>query len=388
MTGSKHADMDLIKQMNMSSVLNLLLHTGPLSRAEISRMLKISRSASSSLVEELLKQNLVTELEKGESSLGRKPILLDVNYQAGNAVGIKINIDSISAALVGLDGEMKRELVIDYQASDGPESCIKQIIHAVETLKLDTRFPLVGIGIGMGGRIDYERGIFLESSILPWKDVPIAKRIEEQLSLPVYLENDVNTFAVGENFFGKGKAYSNYLCISIGQGIGVGIIINNQLYKGAHHAAGEFGHTKSFLPEHNRVCSCGERGCLEARVGTPAILQRAMESMGKSVNLQQLVEMAAKGNPEVVGLFKDVGQELGESISNLITLFDPEIILIGGEGAVYSSYIKQTMIESIRSNSVYRLGEEIPVEFIEYHPELWTRGVATLVLMERLGIKM
>lgn len=380
--------MDLIKQMNMSSVLNLLLHSGPLSRAEISRMLKISRSASSSLVEELLQQNLVTELEKGESSLGRKPILLDVNYQAGNAVGIKINVDSISAALVGLDGELKKELVLQFQASDGPEHCINQIICAVEELGKGTRFPLVGIGIGMGGRINYEKGLFIESSILPWKDVPIAERIEEKLSLPVYLENDANTFAVGENFFGMGKGYRNYLCISIGQGIGVGIIINNQLYKGAHHAAGEFGHTKSFRPNHDRVCSCGERGCLEARIGTPAILHRAKERLERSMSLQQLVALAEKGERGVIDIFREVGKELGESISNLITLFDPEIILIGGEGAVYGPYIHGEMLNAIKGNSVYRLGEEIPVEFIEYHPELWTRGVATLVLMERLGIKM
>jgi predicted NBD/HSP70 family sugar kinase len=380
------ADMDTVRKMNMGHVLNELMDKGPLSRAELSRTLHISRSASSSLVDELLQQELVIELEKGSSAVGRKPILIDVNYQAGKAIGVKIGKDTLSCALVGLTGELERKMSVEYNSSMSAQSCIDTITDVVGELQKSTEFPILGLGVGMSGRIDYQRGIFIESSIVPWKHIELASRLERSCGIPVYLENDVNTFALGQNFFGLGKRYTNYACISIGQGIGTGLIMENQLFKGSHHAAGEFGHTKISTADDAHLCSCGNRGCLESYAATPALLEQAAIINGSPLSMDAMIEMGNRGNSQIQALFARAGYYIGIALSNLLNLFDPEIVLIGGEGAKYAHFMIKAIRESVSERTVYGLGNEIPIEVIEYESDLWVRGVAAMVLMERMGI--
>lgn len=423
MNGQRYAtgDMDFLKQTNRGLILNQLKQDGPLSRAELSRKVGLSRSTCSLLIDELLDNQLVVELGKDRSSGGRRPTLVDINYQAGRAIGIKVMATSIAGALVDLTGGVLRRADRSFSAEDGHEGCIAAICSLTEELAQgvaeapaaaaagrhggagsdggsglpsiddhgaagDGAPPILGIGIGMGGRIDYESGTLLESSVLPWTELPLAKLVAERTGIPVYLENDVNTFALGENHFGLGKAHSNYLCISIGRGIGAGILVEDRLYKGAHHGAGEFGHTKLIYGSEARRCSCGERGCLEAYASTPAILAEAERHFGSGVSIEGLMERARSGNANAATLFEDAGRFLGLGLSTLVNLFDPEVILVGGEGTVYADFIEQSLKQSLRENTVYNLAEEIPIHFLPYEPDMWARGLATVVMMERLQV--
>lgn len=384
-------DMELAKKINLGHIINELKCNGPQSRAELSRKVGLSRSTCSFLVEELLQRDLIREGGKADSSGGRKPVLVDLNYDAGKAIGIKIMAGSITGALVDLSGRALK--IREKTLTDGAlfEDYIAEIIEIVKLLSGDLNEEnetdnVIGIGIGMGGRIDYQKGILIESSILPWKNKAIAEIISEKTGLPVYLENDVNTFTLGEKHFGVGKTYSNYVCITIGQGIGAGMIVDGVLYKGGHHGAGEFGHIKIVHHETSRICSCGEHGCLEAYSSTPAMLDTAEKEFGRKVGLNELMEMAEKGNSQAKKIFSDAGYFLGLGLSNIINFFDPEIIFIGGEGTVYADYISETVNKAVQENCVYHIDELIPITYLPYESDLWVRGLATMVMIERLEI--
>ena len=384
-------DMDLAKQTNRGLILNQLIVDGPLSRAELSRNVGISRSTCSSLVDELLRNQLVVELGKDRSSGGRRPTLVHINYRGGQAIGIKVMADSIVGALVDLTGRIVSHSSRAFEADGGYEACVAAIVDLVREISGSTDEPaapepIIGIGIGMGGRIDYQSGTLIESSVLPWKDVPLASLVAAETGVPVYLENDVNTFALGENHFGQGKSHQDYLCLSIGRGIGAGIVIDGHLYKGAHHGAGEFGHTKLIHGAEARRCSCGEYGCLEAYASTPAIVAEAKRRFGRELSVEELSEIARSGDPAAVEIFREAGTVLGIGISTLINLLDPELVLIGGEGTAYSDLMQEAMRASIAASTVYSLAEEIPVRMLPYQADMWARGLATVVMMERLQV--
>ncbi|MEX2444852.1 MAG: ROK family transcriptional regulator [Alkalispirochaeta sp.] len=384
-------DMDLVKQTNRGLILNQLIVDGPLSRAELSRKVGVSRSTCSSLVDELLRHQLVIELGKDRSSGGRRPTLVNINYHAGQAIGIKVMADSIVGALVDLTGGIVNHNSRTFDTDGGHEACVAAIVDLAQELSGGNdasadREPIIGIGIGMGGRIDYQSGTLIESSVLPWKDVPLASLVAAETGVPVYLENDVNTFALGENHFGQGKSHRDYLCLSIGRGIGAGIVIDGRLYKGAHHGAGEFGHTKLIHGADARRCSCGEYGCLEAYASTPAIVAEAGRRFGREITVEELSEMARAGDSVAVEIFGEAGTVLGIGISTLINMLDPELVLIGGEGTAYSDLMQSAVEKSIATNTVYSLAEEIPVRVLPYQADMWARGLATVVMMERLQV--
>jgi len=361
-----------------------------MSRAELSRKLGLSKSTCSLLVDELLSKKLVTELGKDKSSGGRKPTLVDLNYYAGVAVGLKIMIDRISGVLIDLSGKVTCSDEIHISPHSRVDEYYEKTLEIINRLihnndKIADR-EIYGVGISMGGRINYDAGVLIESSILHWHNEAFARNIEAKIGLPVFLENDVNTFAWGENHFGHGKNYSNYVCISIGQGIGAGIIINNQIYKGSHHGAGEFGHMKIAHQKDLRRCSCGEYGCLEAYASTPALLKEATLKYGERVNMEALLKKASEKDGRALEIFQNAAQYLGLGIANLVNIFDPEVVLIGGEGTAYTEYITDEVQRVLSENIVYDLANEIPVVFLPYEADMWSRGTAAMVLMEHLQI--
>ena len=390
-------DMDLVKRTNRGHILNQLKLDGALSRAELSRKTGLSRSTCSALVDELLAAQLVVELGKDRSSGGRRPTLVDINYTAGRAIGIKVMPDSVVGALVDLTGKVLEDRQRTFSADDGHRACVSAVADTVAALSRSGSAgttPILGIGIGMGGRIDYHTGTLLESSILPWRNLPFASLVEEKTGIPVYLENDVNTFALGENHFGAGKPYRDYLCITLGQGIGAGIVIDDRLYKGAHHGAGEFGHTKIVAGPEARRCTCGEYGCLEAYASTPAILADAREriaaavpdGIGDTAAMEALGQAARNGDSRAAAVFEDAGRQLGIGLSTMVNVFDPEVILVGGEGTAYADLLEPAFRDALRENTVYSLADEIPVIVLPYEPDMWARGLAAMVMMERLQV--
>ncbi len=277
------------------------------------------------------------------------------------------------------------------------ESLIRVIKRILETENGKSfKRKVLGIGIGVSGLVDSEEGVLLQSTILNWNGVPIREILQREFSIPVYIENDVNTFAIGEKILGSGKSYDNFICVTIGRGVGMGTMINGKIYRGNHNGSGEFGHMKVCADSDAPLCSCGKRGCVEAYASDPAICGFVNSEIAKGkdsvladkqiAGIADILDAARQGDSLAVKAFRTAGHYLGFGIANLINLLDPEMIIIGGEGTTAGEFIFPEMKKVIKENTVYGLAEKVKLIPIVFENNLWVRGAATLVIREVFSI--
>ncbi|NOY07274.1 MAG: ROK family protein [Spirochaetes bacterium] len=397
----KKGDGELIKNLNLGVILEAVKNYGPVSRSKIAGLTGLSKSTCSLLVENLLTSGLVKEMGKEESSGGRKPVLLEINYDAGIAVGIKLMEQKVLAALVDFTGEAGEVVEEKIDRKNDTASYIESLVRVIKRI-LETeneksfKRKILGIGIGVSGLVDSEEGVLLQSSILNWNGVPIREILQKEFSIPVYLENDVNTFAIGEKILGSGKSYDNFICVTIGRGVGMGSMINGKIYRGSHNGSGEFGHMKVCADSDAPLCSCGKRGCVEAYASDPAICGFVSSEIAKGkesiladkrvAGIADILGAARQGDSLAVEAFRMAGHFLGYGIANLINLFDPEMVIIGGEGTTAGEFIFPEMKKVIKENTVYGLAEKVKLIPIVFENNLWVRGAATLVIREVFSI--
>lgn len=380
-------DNELIKNLNYKTILDTIRTAGAISRIELSRKTGLSRSTCSGICDKMIKQGLIHETGKSTSSGGRRPTLLEIQNKAGVVLGIKLMDGVIDGAIVDLGGTVLDHQVITIPRHLDPNSYISEItafFKEIEKTHLQNspEVPILGIGLGISGRIDSKNGILIESSVLEWKELPLKQLLEEQLNLPVFLENDVNSLAIGERFFGNGKDYENFLCLTVGEGIGLGIIYEGDLLAGDHKSAGEIGHMKVSLDPDAPVCACGRTGCLEAYAADKAIISYYESSAGSTCTIEELVRLADSGDLQAQEAFRKAGNYLGLALSTTVNLFDPQAVIIGGERVDAAVHFLGTMKSVYAENAVYNLGDEVELIVMEPSNDLWVRGVAALAVRE------
>ena len=376
----------LIRDINRSAVLNLVKTEEAISRAEIARRSGLSPATVSGIVSSLIEEGLVYEKEEGHSRGGRKPILLALNEKGGYVVGIKLMSDHAIGALTDLESTIIAKQVEDFQGQSQ-----EKVLDTLETLvnklqqDIDPR-KLLGVGIGLPGLVDAEAGILKQSPFFQWFDVPLAEKLEERLELPVYVDNDVNTLTLVEQLFGPWQEVDNFILVTIGRGVGLGIVVNGALYRGANGGGGEFGHT--VIDPQGPHCACGNRGCLETYVADPALLRLAQEATrdgdlpGPVEDVETLVALGQEEQPAAVHIFEQAGQKLGQGIANLINLLSPRMVIVSGEGARAGDLIFDPMREAIQRHVMPGLSSTFDIHIDPWEDDDWARGAASLVLQQ------
>lgn len=379
---------DLIRAINRSHVLNAIKSYGPIGRAEIARRTGLSPATVTSITARLISQGLILEKAAGDSSGGRPPILLVINPKGGYVVGIKLTETHAICALTDLEALIVAKSSLPLSGHD-PAQVVDDLARMVPSFIRKQRISkkeLLGVGIGLAGIIDAENGILRQSPIYGWNNVPLRDMLQRKLHLPVYIENDVNTLTLTERWFGPGQGVDNFLTVTVGRGVGLGIVANGQFYRGQSGGAGEFGHI-TIRPD-GPLCACGKRGCLEAYVGDPGLIRSAKEAAARGKlaspvqSVDELLSLAQKGDPGAVRIFKEAGLLLGIGIATLINLFDPKKIIISGEGTREGDFLFIPMKESIRQNTMPGLFDPGTVEIVPWGDDAWARGAAGLVLRE------
>ncbi len=248
-------------------------------------------------------------------------MLLALNAQAGYAVGIKLTETAATAVLTDLDATIVARHS-EPLAGHHPEAIVETLAAAVRALTGAAHGrPIFGVGLGMAGIIDRAHALVHYATYFGWRDLPLADMLEAQISLPVVIDNDVNALTVAEQWFGAGKGVEDFLVISLGRGIGLGMVLDGRLYRGARGGAGEFGHT-TVVPDGPR-CVCGKFGCLEALVSDPAIMQRAAQVLGRSATIAEAIELARQGDAGLMSIFTAAGRTLGQAVANLVNVLNP-----------------------------------------------------------------
>lgn len=366
-------DLALIKKMNTSIVLDAVLKYAPLSRAQISELTGLNKATVSSLVQDLIDSHLVIESGPGQSSGGRKPVILLFNGTAGYAVGIDLGVNYIRGSLVDLEGNVIDEQQRALKQHDA-EFAINQLAECIEMLiskAPESPYGIVGIGVGVPGIVD-AHGTILFAPNLKWRQVELQKLLEERFNMPVTIDNEANAGAQGEQKYGAGRGIRNQIYVSVGIGIGTGIILDKHLYKGASGFSGELGHLS--IEYDGKPCSCGNRGCWELYASENALLERAA-LLGYD-NLDDLLLAAADGDEKVRELIHSIGDYLGAGIANIVNVFNPDVVIIGNRMSRAAEWLQPAIQAAVDQRTLSYHREQMHILFAELQDQSAVRGAA------------
>jgi len=390
------ADQALLRKLNTSRILECLRTSGPLSRAGLSGKTGLNRSTVSSVISELLRDNLVRETGLQSSRGGRPGLLLELNPQGGYAIGVEIGVDFVSIILTNFIAETLWRRRITSDAEDRPQVIIERtetlIRKALDAGRQRELRPL-GIGLGVPGLVDLRKGELIFAPNLGWRNVPFPLMWSERFGVPVFIENEANAAALGEYYFGAARHVENLIYLSIGVGLGGGIIIKGKLFRGSNGFAGEVGHT-TVVPD-GLLCGCGKQGCWETLVGPRAIIRRvrkAIEEKGDNsisalvandldqIDLDVVIQAAHAGDSVALTAFEEVGVQLGIGISNLVNTFNPELVVLGGSLNVASPFLLPAIEQMIQKHTLEQLRDTVKVTISAHSVDACVMGAVALVL--------
>ncbi|KYD21900.1 ROK family transcriptional regulator [Caldibacillus debilis] len=372
----------LVKQINKTLVLETILNEAPISRADIAQKVGLNKGTVSSLVNELIEEQLIYESGPGKSSGGRRPVMLLFNEKAGYSIGIDLGVNYILGILTDLKGHIVAEIQKKLSVT-GVEQVKQMMIAIIEDLIRSagqSHYGIIGIGIGIPGMVNNDGEILLAPN-LGWKNVRMKEEIENRFQVPVIIENEANAGAYGEKLYGAGKEFDNILYVSAGIGIGVGVILDGQLFTGSGGFSGEMGHT--IIIVNGKECSCGSRGCWEQYASEKALLEEAKNipipyADKDSISIELLVELAKEGNEEVINLFKKIGAYLGVGINNMINTFNPEQIIIGNRLAMAKDWLEESITHFVKSHTIPFHQQDLSITFSQLTTHSTAVGVCAL----------
>lgn len=271
-------------------------------------------------------------------------------------IGVDVGGTNIKLGLVAPSGKIiaKTNLITKSYVRH-PRQMINALVAAIHALIRDngkTIKDIAGIGIGLPGQINSSRGIVLFLPNVPgWKNVPLRKIIQKQLKLPVFMDNDVNLIALGEWKLGAGRGYKNLVCITLGTGVGGGLILDGSLYRGEGFVAGEIGHMP--LNEQGPACNCGGTGCFERYVGNRILMHKAAGIFGKeNIRPQDVFALANRGNARAVRFWRETATHIGNALVGVINLLNPRLVIIGGGIANNYKFMGKTIQKVIRRRAL------------------------------------
>ncbi|WP_050616688.1 ROK family transcriptional regulator [Bacillus testis] len=365
-----------IKIKNKQKILHTVINQAPISRADLATQLGLTKGTVSTLVGELIEEKICLESGPGESSGGRRPVILLFNEKAGYSVGIDLGVNYILGILTDLKGQIIQEQKEEMDTRNEDE-CVEAIINMIHSLissAPQSPYGIVGIGIGIPGILNKEETIILAPN-LGWENSNIKDRIQEAFQVPVLLENEANAGAYGEKKYGAGKNYTNVVYVSAGVGIGGGIIFDNELYRGSRGFSGEIGHMTIEL--NGKPCRCGNNGCWELYASEKALLNQAQAILGanEKVNLDYLVKIAEE-NEQIKHVFTTLGKYLGIGILNIINTFNPEEVIIGNQLASAKKWLIGPINDYIETHNIKFDEGHIKITFAELGFHSAARGVS------------
>ncbi len=384
MTIRLRGNRDLIKALNRNLILNIVRSQGPLSRTQLTELSGLSVGAVSQITSDLLEENWIVEVGEGESTGGRRQIMLRLNPDAAYAVGLKLMEDRLVCAVTDLEVTERHYLEQSFSGRT-PEAIVSAIVNVVRQVIVEAGISsrqLLGVGIGLAGVVDSQAGVVHYSPFFHWHELPLAEMVSSRLKIPVHVDNDVNTLTITEQMFGAGHGIENFAVATIGRGIGVGLVLHNQLYQGGPGGAGELGHLA--LEVDGPPCDCGNRGCLEALAADPAVLRYVREHTpaGKPVpqTLREVIAAADGGDAVALEALARSGRYFGWGLSMLVNLFCPSLIVLSGEGVVAGDYRLRAMYEALREHSFNGLLDNVAIIVKPTDDRAWARGAAGLVV--------
>lgn len=390
------------RELNLSSVLKQLHQKGPLSRARLARLTGLNKSTISSLVEDLIDCGLICEGGTRSTGAGRPSTPLELNPNAGTIIGVEIGVGFISIILANFIGELIWRRFEETNFFSEQEEIFARIFDIVDEAGKNARENgdrLLGMGITLPGMVDDERGILAFSPNLQWHDVPLRSMFSEHTGLPVFVDNDANAAALGEHLFGVARQAKHFLFIIDGVGVGGGLFLNGNIYRGANGLAGEIGHTSMYV-EQTRPCRCGNRGCWEnfanesslyervrsrLEVGRCSSITEIIENRSSPLTLSLISQAAEAGDSETLEALHETGSALGIGVANLVNIFNPEMVIIGGALSMVSKFLLPSIKKVIEERSLEDIRKHTAILDSAFGPDASVMGAVAMVVQAILS---
>lgn len=384
------------KNHNSRLVLRVIYEDEAISRADIARKTGLTRTTVSTVVGELIEQGLVEETGAGQSSGGRLPVLLRVVHEAHGVLALSFEDTQIVGALVDMRGGIQRRVSLSLYGYR-PEELPGYLSRLIDELRADAPTHILGIGLSMPGIVDPVRGIVRRAVNFGLVDAPLRQMLQERHHLPVYLDNAAHLAALAEYMFGDGAASGNLVVISVGVGIGAGIVLNGTLFNGDGFGAGEIGHV--VVADNGLRCNCGNIGCLETVASVPAILRavrkcfsdpssrlRMLAPSAAAVDLDVVRQALEAGDPGVAAIVEEAGRYLGVAVANIVGLLNVERIVVTGAIAALGPPLIEAVRASLARHALEPLAAMTRVELIPERSDAVLLGITAMVLDQELGL--
>ncbi len=375
-------DYRLVKNLNSHIVLNLIRTRGPVYGADLAKITGMRPSTIMNILRNLEKKGLIFKSGTGSSSVqgGRKPTLWEICGNYGYIIGLQIELKQVHGVLIDLNSRILAQNCLPLEGQltlEDLQSIVFRIVDILVTPQKISRKNLLGLGIGISGRVDYKNGVIVQTDLMARTPVPLKSALEQHFDFPIFIENDANAAAMGEKWYGKGKGTSDllYALLVIDQhvfGVGYGLYLEDRIYRGSHMFAGETA------PQPISIAEVLGRVAPE---GGAEVVLKGISLQKEKITLKDLINAALAGDELAIHYFQELGKILARDLAPVINLLDPEMILLGGEvmqvGDVLLTAIRQTL-ERDRSLGVNNgLDLKIEASTIEFPVAL---GATTLIL--------
>jgi N-acetylglucosamine repressor len=387
-----------IKLQNRAVVFRAIREAGAISRADLAKQTGLNPATLTHITRELLERDLIEDAGAGEARVGRRSSLLRIHSMIGNILAVRLARHNIQGLLTDLD---LHDPVIHTASSsflsNPMDASLPALLDLIETLieksGLDRR-TILGIGISAPGPLDSGRGILTAPPNFPgWDSFPIRKIIEEKTGFPTFLDNDANSAALAEKWFGAGRNLDNFVFILVEDGVGGGLVINGDIYRGQHDIAGEIGH--SSIDRNGAVCACGNTGCLELYASPHTVESRVRQALldGRKslvsdlsnndpnrITFELIAKAALQGDALANEAILEMAQALGVAAVNVVNSFDPQAVILGGKINLAGQLILPVVQEYVNQRAISRSEQQLPVLMSELGEMAPVIGAFSLVL--------
>jgi N-acetylglucosamine repressor len=395
------ANSKYLKKINRLSIINIIKDNEPISRQQLSQVTGLTPPAITGIIRELLDSGFVLETGLGQSQGGRKPIKLTFNSAAAHVIGIELTRFETVIGIADLKNDPSDIRTMNWDMSE-PETGINLLVSEIERIIGQSdheKKKFLGIGIAFPGLLNAKTGLVRRSVNLGpgWNNFPLKEVLERRLGMPVVTENNARASALAERWFGGGIGCKNLAYVNLGEGISAGVILDDRILQGSQGYAGQMGHI--VIKEDGSLCNCGNRGCLEALCGAPALLRTAAAELtmvkngdplkhifdvtGK-VTLADILLCAKEPDSYAEKLLHEVGRLVGMAIADVVNLYNPEKVFLGGKVARGANVFIGTLKEVVLSHSFPEVAEVTEIVISKLEKNAAVVGACALAIQELL----
>lgn len=391
-------DRQMMRRINQNLLLNLIRTHAPVSRSQLKHLSGLSLATIVGITAALIEEQLVVEIGVAESTGGRKAELLEIAPDGVFVVGIELREYEIIATLLNLHGKAVYATAWPAHLRNNAERAVDEVAVGVEAFIHHapvSREKIIGLGCGVSGPVNTRTGICVDSWILNWHNVSLGRPLRERLKMPVFVDNAVNCLASYEKLYGDGQKYHDFLLVTLGRGLGLAVVLHDDIFRGAQGIGAEFGHIP--FDVDGRLCECGNRGCLEAYVSDHGIVASYREQLAELVStnsasihenpniftIRHFFSHVLAGNVPALKTLERTGKYLGIGLATLVNLFNPECIIVHSDEGYQVDLMLPSFKETMNQHIFSQLGRNL--EVIIEEPTLkenWARGAGCLVLRD------